>query len=97
MFSDNVYQMGKRSRAKRNRTPAPVPRFTLGAFALDMSTRTFVVGAFVLAYGTAALQYSRWNHAENGRVHPVYHPWAIIVGIALIVLSYKMPKRDGRL
>ena len=38
------------------------------------------------------MQYSRWSHAENARVHAVFHPWAIIVGIALILLSYKMPK-----
>jgi transposase len=35
--------------------------------------------------------------ANAQRVHPVFHPLAIVVGIALIVLSYKMPKRDGRL
>jgi hypothetical protein len=43
---------------------------------------------FVLAYGTAAMQYSRWNHRENALVHPVFHPWAIVFGLALIVLSY---------
>ncbi len=51
-----------------------------------------VIGVVVLSYGTAAMQYSRWNHAEDARVHPVFHPWAIIVGIGLIGLSYKMPK-----
>lgn len=54
----------------------------------------FMIGVCVLSYGTAAMQYSRWNHAENAHVHPVFHPWAIIVGIALIVLSYNTPKRD---
>ena len=83
--------MGKSSRAKRNRVPAPVPRFSMKSFSLDRWM--FLIGIFVLSYGTAALQYSRWNHAENARVHPVFHPWAIVVGIALIVLSYKMPKR----
>ncbi len=33
------------------------------------------------------------NHAENARVHPVFHPWAIVAELALIVLSYKVPKR----
>ena len=87
--------MGKRSRAKRNRTPAAVPRFSLSWLALSRSTWVFVVGVLVLSYGSAAMQYSRWNHAENARVHPVFHPWAIAVGIALIVLSYKLP-RSGR-
>lgn len=88
--------MGKQSSAKRNRTPTPVPRFSLSSFSLDRSTWTFVVGVLVLAYGTAAIQYSRWNHAENAHVHPVFHLWAIIVGIALILLSYRMPGRRRR-
>jgi hypothetical protein len=86
-------EMGKSSRAKRNRVPVPVPRFSMKSFSLDRSTWVFVIGILVLSYGTAAIQYSRWNHAENARVHPVFHPWAIVVGIVLIVLSYKMPKR----
>ena len=85
--------MGKSSRAKRNRVRAPVPRFSMKSFSLDRSTWIFVIGIFVLSYGTAAMQYSRWNHAENARVHPVFHPWALVAGIALIVLSYKMPKQ----
>jgi hypothetical protein len=85
--------MGKGSRAKRNRVGAPVPRFSMKSFSLDRSAWIFVIGIFVLSYGTAAMQYSRWNHAENARIHPVFHPWAIVAGIALIVLSYKMPKQ----
>lgn len=46
----------------------------------------------MLAYGTAAMQYSRWNHAENAHVHPVFHLWAIILGVAMIVFSYRKPK-----
>ena len=87
---------GKRSREKHNRTPAPVSRFSIGSFLLDRSTWLFVVGGFTLLYGTAGMQYSRLNHIENARVHPVFHPWAIVAGIALIVPSYKMPRRDGR-
>ena len=61
-------------------------------FALDKSTWEFVGGVLLLAYGTAAMQYSRWNHVENAHVHPLFHPWAIILGIALLVLSYIKPK-----
>jgi len=84
--------MRKSSRAKRNRAPSPGSRFSIKSFSLGRSTWMFVIGIVVLSYGTAAMQYSRWNHAEDARVHPVFHPWAIIVGIGLIVLSYKMPK-----
>ncbi|HKO18414.1 MAG TPA: hypothetical protein VJU82_05975 [Acidobacteriaceae bacterium] len=55
------------------------------------------MGILVLSYGAAAMQHSRWNQAENARVHPVFHLWAIILGIALIVLSYKLRKRDRSL
>ncbi len=85
--------MGKRSQAQRNRTTAPLPRFSLSSFALYKSTWAFVVGMFVLAYGSAAMQYSRWNHRENALVHPVFHPWAIVLGLALIVLSYTKQKK----
>ncbi len=57
------------------------------------STWVFVIGVLLLSYGTAGMQYSRWSDAENARVHPVFHAWGIVVGIALIVLSYKMKKR----
>jgi hypothetical protein len=79
--------MGKSSRAKSNRVPAPVPRLSMKSFSLDRSTWMFLIGIFVLSYGTAALQYSRWNHVENASVRPVFHPWAIVGGIAIIVLS----------
>ncbi len=86
--------MGKRSRAKHERESAPVPRFSLSWFVLDRSTWVFVFGVLLLSYGTAGMQYSRWNHAENAHIHPVFHPWAIAVGIVLIVLSYKLAKSN---
>jgi uncharacterized membrane protein HdeD (DUF308 family) len=64
--------------------------------SLYKSTWVFVAGVLTLAYGMAAVQSSRWNHVENATVHPIFHPWAIIVGIALIVISYRMPKRNGQ-
>jgi hypothetical protein len=88
--------MGKLSRAKHNRKPGPVPRFSMRSFSLSKSTWVFLLGVLTLSYGAAGMQYSRWNHAENARVHPVFHPWAIVAGVALIVLSYKLPRRDGR-
>ena len=68
----------------------------MSIFALDRSTWAFVIGVFVLAYGTAAMQYSRWNHAENAHVHPVFHPWAIVLGVALIVLSLTKWRKNKR-
>ncbi len=73
-----------------------MPRFSMNWFALGRSTWVFVVGVLTLVYGTAGMQYSRWNHAENALVHPVFHPWAIVIGMALIVLSYKMPRPGTR-
>lgn len=84
--------MGKNSRAKHSKTTTPVPRVPRSTFRLYNSTWLFAGGVVVLAYGTAAMQYSRWNHAENARVHPVFHLGAIILGIAMIALSYRKPK-----
>ena len=45
--------MGKASRAKKNRTPAPYSRLSLSSYLPDGSTALFVIGIFVLGYGTA--------------------------------------------
>jgi hypothetical protein len=39
---------------------------------MTSQTILFVVGCFSLTFGTGATMYSRWNHAENARVHPVF-------------------------
>jgi hypothetical protein len=41
-------------------------------------TWLFALGTFVFMYGSAAMQYSRWNHRYNATVHPVFHIWAIL-------------------
>ena len=86
--------MGKASRAKKNRSTAPYSRSSVWSYLLflDRSTILFVAGVLVFSYGTSALQYSRWNHSENAHVNPVFHPWAIIVGVVLTVASYKIKK-----
>jgi hypothetical protein len=88
--------MGNASRAKKNRTPAPYPRPSLWSYLLDSSTALFVIGIVVLSYGTAAVLYSRWNHAENVHVHPVFHPWAIVVGLVLLGVSLRMKSKASR-
>jgi hypothetical protein len=48
----------------------------------------FVGGMYLAAYGTAACQHSRWEtHAEAARIVNVYHPWAIVLGIAMVVVG----------
>ena len=79
--------MGTRSRNKKNRKPLPPPHFNGGGGWLSGSTMLFVLGIFVTSYGIAAMQYSRWDHTYNSHVHPVFHPWAIIVGLVLISIS----------
>jgi hypothetical protein len=85
--------MGIASRAKKNRTSAPYPRPLLRSYLPDSSTALFVIGIVVLSYGTAAMQYSRWNHAENVHVHPVFHPWAIVVGLVLLGVSLRKMRK----
>jgi hypothetical protein len=53
------------------------------------STWLFALGVFVFSYGSAAMQYSRSNYRYNATVHPVFHPWAIAVGMLLIWLSVR--------
>jgi hypothetical protein len=49
----------------------------------------FVAGVFIAAYGSSAMQYSRWDHAYNATVHPVFHPWAVIVGVLMIIFALR--------
>jgi hypothetical protein len=74
--------------------PAPVESFQPRGYLPDRWTLMFVAGIYVTAYGLSVMQYSRWDHAYNAAVHPVFHPWAVIVGILMIVLSLR--KRAAR-
>jgi hypothetical protein len=81
--------MGKRSRLKRGRTPAPLGRFSLKEYWLDRSTLLFIAGVLLFAYGSSAMQYSRWDHVYNATVHPVFHPWAAVVGVIAVVIAVR--------
>jgi hypothetical protein len=52
-----------------------------------------------LSYGDGAILYSRWNHAADAHVVPVFHPWAVVLGMLLIFqcwrLRDKKPSKDG--
>jgi hypothetical protein len=84
--------MGKKSRLKHNR---PMQEFTeTGNFNswfdwIDRYTILFVLGVYATCYGLSACQYSRWDHEFNKHVTPVFHPWATILGIVMIVISIR--------
>ncbi len=82
--------MGKKSRTKHGRTSAPLPRFRWAVFGLSRSTLMFVAGVIIFCYGTSAILYSRWDQAFNRTVQPVFHPWAILVGMIMIILALRM-------
>ena len=42
-----------------------------------------------LLYGSSAMQYSRWNHAYNATVRPLFYPWAVVIGIIMIILAVR--------
>jgi len=43
---------------------------------------------YLAAYGSAALQHSRWEtRAEAAQIVNVYHPWAIVVGLVMVVVG----------
>ena len=62
---------------------------SLKRYLPDRWTWLFALGTFVFMYGSAAMQYSRWNHRYNATVHPVFHTWAILLGVALIWISVR--------
>ncbi len=48
----------------------------------------FVVGMYLAAYGSAGCQHSRWEtRAEAARIVNVYHPWAIVLGLAIAIVG----------
>jgi hypothetical protein len=62
---------------------------SLKSYLADRWTLMFALGMFVFMYGSAAMQYSRWNHRYNATVHPVFHIWAILLGVTLIWISVR--------
>jgi hypothetical protein len=83
--------MGRASRAKRNREPAPYGQ-PLRNYFPTRATILFVLGVFVLWYGTGTMKYSRWDHRYNATLGPpTPHVWAIILGIAVLVYTHKKP------
>jgi tryptophan-rich sensory protein len=56
---------------------------------LDWSTLLQIAGVLFLAYGSSAMQYSRWNHAYNATVRPLFYPWAVVIGIIMIILAVR--------
>jgi hypothetical protein len=48
----------------------------------------FVGGMYLAAYGIAACQHSRWeSRAEAARIVNVYHPWAIVLGVGMVIVG----------
>jgi hypothetical protein len=48
---------------------------------MDLAVRA---GIALISYGSAAFMYSRWDYEYNRHVHPVFHPWAILLGCGLV-------------
>jgi hypothetical protein len=86
--------MGRKSRLKSDRKPAPVGSFQPRGYLPDRWTLMFVGGIFIAAYGLSVMQYRVWDYAYNATAHPVFHPWAVIAGLLMIVLSLR--KRAAR-
>jgi hypothetical protein len=81
--------MGRASREKRYRKPAPY-REPPKSYLPTRGTLLFVLGVFVLSYGSGTMKYSRWDHRYNATLGPpTPHLWAIVVGIALLIYAYK--------
>jgi tryptophan-rich sensory protein len=59
------------------------------------STWAFVLGVISLGYGSSAFMYKRWDHEYNKHVQPAFHPWAIALGVLLIWIAVRKPKRHS--
>lgn len=53
----------------------------------------FVGGLFFVLFGTGAYRYIRGDNAFNRLLKPEYHPWAIVVGLLMILRAYRV--KDG--
>ena len=82
--------MGKNSSAEQNRTPTPVPRSLLMELLLNRWLWVSMAGFLLLMYGTSFMFNRQWNHR-------VLHPWAIVVGVALVVIAFMKQKGDGEM
>ena len=86
--------MGHRSRDKRARRIARQPASEVDPALEQRKTYQslvraflFVIGMYVASFGIGACQFSRWNHRENALIHPIFHPWAIVLGAGIIILA----------
>lgn len=61
----------------------------------DGKTWIFVLGMALIAFGSSAILYSRSDHRRNADVHPVFHPWALVLGILLVWLSSRENKNSN--
>ena len=87
--------MSKRNHRKENRTLAQLPRSRFSNYLPDGSTVLFTIGIFLFAFGSSLMQYSRWNHAYNRQVIPVFHPWAIVAGVLLTGFAVTRMKKEN--
>jgi len=53
----------------------------------------FMGGIYFISFGLSAFRYSRWANAHDALVHPVYHLWAVVVGLLMICLAYWVRNR----
>ena len=56
----------------------------------------FIGGMYLALYGMAGCQHSRWEtRAQAARIVNIYHPWAIVLGLVMVVLGYLSGRRES--
>ena len=77
--------------------------FLLVAFPLSVvmpSLKTYsrgwlwIVGLLLLVFGTGAYRYRRGDYEYNRTLQHEHHPWAIVVGISVVILAYATKDRN---
>jgi hypothetical protein len=83
--------MDKNSREQDNRTPDSEPRFSLlTELFLNGWLWVTMAGFALILYGASFLSYGPWKYR-------VFHPWAIVVGIFLVVIAFIKQKGIGEM
>jgi len=82
--------MGKNSRAEQNRTPAPLRRSLFMELFRNGWLWVSTAGILFFMYGTSFMFNRQWDHR-------VFHPWAIVVGVVLVMIALIKQKGDGEM
>jgi hypothetical protein len=95
---ETVNTMGRKHRLKAGQNANPAgssqPEGYVPSRLWIVWAVMFVAGTFIMAFGFSVMQFKRWDHAFDATVQPVFHPWAVVVGMLMMIVA--LVKGDRR-